>query len=84
MNSVHSSTPARPEAGGIEAAKAGYGLPGFLGTRPNAKRNPKPEAPRGEIGEATERLQYKLLRKASRDKLTARIAYLGWAIERVE
>ena len=38
---------------------------------------------RGEIGEATERLQYKSLRKACREKLTARISYLSRAIGRV-
>jgi hypothetical protein len=84
LNSVHRSTPAQPEADGIEAAKAGYGLAGSLRTRRDARRDSKPEAPKGEIGEATERAQYKPLRKACQDKLTARIAYLGWAIERVE
>ena len=39
---------------------------------------------KGEIGEANERLRYKSLRKACREKLTARISYLHRAIERLE
>ena len=39
---------------------------------------------KGEIGEAAERLQYKSLRKACRQKLTARISYLNRAIDRIE
>ena len=39
---------------------------------------------KGEIGEAAVRLQYKSLRKACREKLTARISYLNRAIDRIE
>jgi len=38
---------------------------------------------KGEIEEAGERLQYKSLRKACREKLNARIAYLNQAIDRL-
>jgi len=38
---------------------------------------------RGEIEDATERLQYKSLRKLCRQKLNARISYLSQAIDRV-
>jgi len=38
----------------------------------------------GEIEEAGERLQYKSLRKACREKLNSRIAYLNQAIERIK
>ena len=39
---------------------------------------------KAEIEDATERLQYKSLRKVCREKLTARISYLQRAIERIE
>ena len=39
---------------------------------------------RGEIEEATERLQYKSLRKVCREKLNARISYLSRAVDRIE
>jgi len=39
---------------------------------------------RGEIEDATERLQYKSLRKVCREKLNVRISYLNQAIERMK
>ena len=38
---------------------------------------------KSEIDEATERLSYRSLRKACREKLNARISYLNQAIDRI-
>jgi len=39
---------------------------------------------KGEIEDATERLQYKSLRKICREKLNARISYLNQAMDRIK
>jgi len=39
---------------------------------------------KGEIADAKERLEYRSLRKLCREKLTARVAYLNQAIDRIK